>query len=370
MKTISNHKDKILSYGILIPALIVISGCASTPGSETESVTDLPMTGLFAYTQSHAKNPTPPHRLGGPVTIKASQHQGSIRWALPGPRKIDPAVFGTPDHPAGWEKAPFPLLGLSPGMRQQRDGKYTIVDHATPFSDWMTVGVGDLDMILRDVTAIDGSTTEDEIHFEASFKAPDNSHDYRVVVDGPLPHGKLFPTFGGVVTDHIMHGATGIGTRLMPTEYAYAAFWAKGKIYVDGRLTNDNQLIHMMITEFVRGDGNKLGFDGNVGAGSTGKVMHLMVPPFRVGPKGLEPAPLKSGYIPFPQIKQKMMAAKSKIMAMPEGPAKQEAMANLQATKALMERTKKHVQEMMAEGKMFGMPFFHVMFGNLTITRE
>jgi len=347
---------------------MVLAGCA-TAGATTDSkkMAKAPMAGLAAYTQSHAKNPTPPRRLGGAVTVTAAQKNGSIRWALPGPRKMDPAVFGDPQHPLGWQQGPFPLTGVSMKLRQQRDGNYTIADHATPFSDWMTVGVGDLNMTLKDVTAIDGKVTEDKIQFEATFKAPDKSHDYRVVVNKPLPHGKLFPTFGGVVTDHLLHGVTGIGTNLMPTEYTYAAFWGIGKIYVDDRLVNDNQLVHVMITEFVRGDGNRLQFDGGVGAGSTGKVLHLMVPPFKVTPKGLAPAPIKSGYIPFPQVKAKMMKMAKKIKAMPAGPAKKTAMADMQAAKALMGKTKKHVQEEMAAGRMFGMPFFHVMFGNLKI---
>jgi len=39
-----------------------------------------------------------------------------------------------------------------------------------------------------------------------------------------------------------------------------------------------------------------------------------------------------------------------------------------EAMKALMMKTKKHVQEMMAGGKMFGQPFSHVMFGNARYT--
>ncbi len=368
MKTTSIPAKRLTQFATLA-SVVVLAGCANAgAASGSKSMAKAPMVGLSAYTQSHAKNPTPPRLLGGPITVTASQKSGSIRWALPGPRKMDPAVFGDPQHPLGWQQGPFPLAGVAKNLRSQRNGKYTIADHATPFSDWMVVGVGDLNMTLKDVTAIDGKVTEDKIDFEASFKAPDKSHDYRVVVKKALPHGKLFPVFGGVVTNHLLHGVTGIGTNLMPTEFTYAGFWGIGDIYVDDRLVNKGQLVHMMITEFVRGDGNKLSFDGGVGAGSTGKVMHLMVPPFKVTPKGLMPAPLKSGYIPFPQIKAKMMKANKKLMAMPDGPAKKAAMANLMETKALMGKTKKHVQEAMAAGKMYSMPFFHVMFGHLKIT--
>jgi len=353
---------------------VTMSACSSAGNGgmgEMASVS-LPMVGLGSYTRSHAKNPNPPDRLGGKVIVQADQTRGSTRFTIPGPRDLDPATFGTPNHPIGWEQAPFPLVGIPPNMRQQKDGKYTIVDHATPFSDWLAVGVGDLHMTLVDETAIDGATTKDKVDFEATFQSPDKSHDYRVVAKKALPHGMAFPTFGGVVTDHLMHGGTGIGTKLMPTMYTYATFWAMGDIYVDGRLTNKNQMIHMMITESVRGDGNKLGTDAMVGASGTGKVLHLMIPPFKVGPNGLEPAPIRSGYIPFPEIAKRLMAEKTAVMALPKGPQKKAAMDRLMATKDLMMKTKKHVQEMMAAGKMFGQPFFHIMFGNikLKVTHE
>lgn len=321
----------------------------------------IPDTGLGAYTRAHAMNPSPPDRIGGPVTITVSSVQGSTRWALPGPRQMDPSVFGNPSHPLGWEKTPFPLVGIPLLMRQQKEGSYTIVDHATPFSNWLPVGIGNLEMTLVDMTAIDGAKTKDKVHFEASFQAPDKSHNYRVVADMPLPHGKFFPTFGGVVTDHLLHGVTGLGTRLMPTEYTYAAFWAKGKLFVDGKLTNDNQLVHMMITEGVRKKG-KLQSDS--GVNGTGRVLHLMVPPYKLGPKGPEKSPLKTGYLPFPMVKKNMMAMKEKIMGMPAGPQKKQMMARMTATKELMTHTKEHVMKAMKAGKMFGQPFLHIMFGN------
>lgn len=344
-------------------AVLVAFGCVSADSltHAKSSEGSLPDTGLGAYTRAHAMNPSPPDRLGGPVEIKVSIKGGSIRWALPGPRQLDPAVFGTPDHPLGWEKNPFPLVGIPIKMRQQKDGAYTIADHATPFSHWATVGVGDLEMTLVDATAIDGAKTKDKVSFVATFKAPDNSHTYRVVADMPMAHGKFFPTFGGVVTNHLLHGSTGLGTKLMPAEYTYVAFWAKGKIFVDGKLTNDNHLVHVMITEGVRKKG-KLQFDG--GVTGVGRVLHLMVPPYKLGPKGPEKSPLKTNYLPFPEVKKRMMKAKAQIMKMPDGAQKKKMMAQMMATKALMKHTKEHVMQAMKEGKMFGQPWFHIMFGN------
>jgi len=353
-------------FGLLALGLatcLVAFGCANagTQANTKPSADSLPDTGLGAYTRAHAMNPNPPDRIGGPVTIKVSIKGGSIRWTLPGPRQLDPAVFGTPDHPLGWEKNPFPLVGIPIEMRQQKDGAYTIADHATPFSHWSSVGGGDLEMTLVDATAIDGATTKDKVSFVATFQAPDKSHTYRVVADTPLAHGKFFPSFGGVVTDHLLHGATGLGTKLMPTEYAYVAFWAKGKVFVDGQLTNDNHLVHMMITEGVRKKGKLQPDSGITGVG---RVLHLMVPPYKLGPKGPVKSPLKTDYLPFPEVKKRMMAAKEKIMAMPDGEQKKKMMAQMKATKELMKHTKEHVMEAMKAGKMWGQPWLHVMFGN------
>ncbi len=326
----------------------------------------LPRIGLYAYTHAHAQNQNPPDRWGGPVTIVARQKKGAAQWTLPGPRELDPAVFGTPDHPVGWEQAPFPLIGIPPKLRKSTGGHYTIVDHATPFSGWRAIGLGDMEMNITDITAIDGATTRDKVHFAAEFDSPDRKHHYKVVADKPLPHGFGYPTFGGVVTDHLLHGATGIGARLMPTEYIYAAFWAKGDVYVDGKLTNPGQIIHMMIGEGVRGRGWKLLMDKDIHG--TGVVMHLMVPPYKAGPRGPIFTPVKTAYAPFPAIEKHMMKMKKKIMKMP--PEKQKTMmAKLMAAKALMMKTKEQVvQAMMTGNKFLGQPFIHVMFGNVKYT--
>jgi len=324
----------------------------------------LPHIGLYAYTMSHAKVANPPDLLGGPIKVGLVKKNTSIRWTLPGPRFVDPAVFGTPAHPVGWEQAPFPLIGMQPSWLRSEYGKYTFVNHATPFSDWMTVGVGSVKMNLVDATAIDGARTKDKIDFDATFKSPDGKFTYRVVVKKALPHGKGYPFFGGVVTNHLLHGGTAIGTRLMPTEFTYAGFWGVGKVYRNGKLVNDGQIIHMMIGEFVRGDKQDLQFDG--GVDPHGVTMHLMVPPYKVTPHGPVLAPVKTGYAPFPAIK-KLMMAKMKMLKASKTmtPAQKKAkMEHMMEVKALMAHTKeKMVQAMMEGDKFFGQPFMHVMFG-------
>jgi len=324
--------------------------------------------GLTPYTQAHAARENPPGLLGGPLTVEVSQTNGSTRFLLPGPRALDPAVFGTPEQPAGFDAtAPFPLMGVPLDLRLADGGAYTITARATPYSNWREVGVGSVHMKLVDATAIDGKRTKDRIDFEAEFKLPDGV-SYKVVCKKPLPHGMAFPSFGGVATNVLVHGNSGVGTRLMPTEYMYAGFWGIGDIYRDGKLVNSNHLIHAMLTEAVRGDGYALDFDGDVGNPPTTRTLHLMVPPFKPVPgKGLVPDPLKTSFMPFPFVKKHMMATMEKVKGMPDGPGKKHRMAMLTQTKTVMEHTKKHVMEATKAGKMYGMPFIHIMFGNLDI---
>jgi hypothetical protein len=358
----TNHQRMRLFAPMAVVTLL-LAAVGTSFASEGHGDDGFPTVGLQKYTKTHAQNPNPPDRFGGRVIITGKQKNGATQFILPGPRGMDPTIFGTPDHPVGFDQAPFPLIGIPNGMRQVRDGQFTIVDHATPFSDWRVVGTGSVELRLEDKTAIDGATTKDKVWFAAEFDAPDGSHHYRIEADEALPHGFGYPTFGGVLTDHLMHGVTGIGTRLMPTEYALFSFWAKGRLYVDGELTNSDHLIHAMLTESVRGKGYSLNFEG--GNDGSGRVLHLMIPPYKVGPNGPEKSVLKSGYVPFPQVKAAIMKNQARIDHMPDGMAKTTAQANLTAGKQLMGRTKKHVIHAMEEGTMFGMPFFHVMFGNV-----
>ncbi len=181
MKDIIHSNASRMHMGLVSTMLLMLGACSMVMADATDDVstkpativkasTPLPHVGLFAYTKAHAMNPNPPDRWGGTVTVSANQTRGATQWVLPGPRDLDPVIFGTPDHPAMWNQAPFPLIGIEPKMRQSRDGKFPLVDHATPFSDWRAIGIGDLHMNITDITAIDGATTKDKIDFQAGRK--------------------------------------------------------------------------------------------------------------------------------------------------------------------------------------------------------
>lgn len=270
---------------------------------------------------------------------------------------MDPAIFGTPDKPAGFEPAPFPMLGVATDMRLSADGKYTIIDHACPFSDWFEKGTGSVKMKVKDATAIDGAYTKDTIDFEANFELPDGAK-YRVVCKKPLAHGGAFPFFGGVVTNHLIHGGVGIAPRALPTTFAYAAFWGAGDVYKDGSLINKGQLIHVWLDENVQGRGGRMRLDKDAGNPSKGLTLHMVIPPYKPTPKGMVKTPLKTMFMPFPYIKPNIMRE----MKMAKRSGNKARLAEVKQIKAVMDRTKDHVVHATAAGKMYGMPFILMHF--------
>jgi len=325
-----------------------------------------PGPGLHAFARSRGKDRTPPGRAGGPLTLSFSQSNGSARFNLPGTRAMDPAIFGTPKHPAGFEPAPFPMLGISTGnqpngmpwrLTDESGQRYTIINHFCPFADWYEKTTGTVRMTVVDATAIDGASTNDRIDFEANFELPDGAK-YRVVCKKPLAHGGAFPFFGGVVTNHLIHGGSGIAPRALPTTFAYAAFWGMGDVYKDGSLINKGQLIHVWVDENVRGHGDRMRMDSEAGNPSNGMSLHMVVPPYKPTPKGMVKTPLRTMFMPFPLVKPNIMRE----MKMAKKAGDMSRLAEVKQIKAVADRTKKHIVHATAEGKMFGMPFILMHF--------
>ncbi|MDQ2798969.1 MAG: hypothetical protein M3Y13_04920 [Armatimonadota bacterium] len=171
-----------------------------------------------------------------------------------------------------------------------KNGAYTTTTVNTPFGDKFTVLIdGHLSLQSVDATATDAAVTRDTIHMNASWK-DSKGNTYSVKCDKVVPYGNDHPTFGGVVTNTLMHGFTRIGTPLEPTQFVYYAFWGKGEISKNGKTLDQGRLIHGMLTEDVRTAGYKLATDSQV---NPHRVMfHLIIPPFKSGMKD----PLKTGF--------------------------------------------------------------------------
>jgi plastocyanin len=182
-------------------------------------------------------------------TINVSQQAGEdVKWIFPGPRRLDPQIFGTPDVPIGYE----PEIGVPLANRSVSGNEFTTTSVPTPYSDNFTRINGSFNMNLTDNTPVDVNESEDMAEAEFNFTDPTGEIRYRVVLTNVTRVGQIHPVFGGVIVDGIAHGKTGIGTRLEPTSYLYGAFWGVGSLYVNDTLVSNNRVIHAMATERIR----------------------------------------------------------------------------------------------------------------------
>ncbi|HZD52395.1 MAG TPA: hypothetical protein VE175_05070 [Woeseiaceae bacterium] len=209
-------------------------------------------------------------------TRTVKQDPGKIvYWVLPGPRKLDPAAFGTPDDPKALlmprikearegqypptvpdllMKVPF-LVGLPMKARTTASDGSWVLQAPNPFSDKARIVSGSFNAELEDYVDEDQpgppDETPDKASMTAEFKDP-AGNEYRVelamVVQPPLPG---YETQGGVMIDSEHHGSTGTGSPLMPEVKTYAAFWGVGMISVNGKPAG-KRMIHLMTTEPVR----------------------------------------------------------------------------------------------------------------------
>lgn len=237
------------------------------------------------YLKAHM-NAEPQGLLGGPLEVSIQQNSGGVFTILPSKRELDSYVFGNPKAPRALAGTPG-INGLPPGVRGVSDGEYTEMKKPSPFGDkHVVMANGNLNIKAVDATAADAAKTNDEISFKASWEDK-QGNTYEVRCCGMLAaHGVEYPTFGGVVTNTIMHGSSRIGTALMPTEYVYFAFWGMGEVIKNGEVLDKPRLVHGMLTEYVRTEGYELAFDDEVTPGR--KHFHLMVPPMKPEPKEQE----------------------------------------------------------------------------------
>ena len=256
--------------------------------------------------------------------LRAAQPEGRVvYWVTPGPRRIDPAVFGTPGDPRmtgrqAMSQAPGPikellqdlpvLVGLPPQARGTTDdgSQYTRTTMPTPFGDSGQITSGQFDIRYIDRQSGDnpgppGNTT-DAVEADISFTDPDGNR-YRLeidhVVQPPIPG---YATDGGVIVDGTHHGTTGTGTPLMPQVYTYGAFWSLADVYVNGELADELKMTHCMTTETVRDSEYNLAFQdelplalGDTIAGQRHHT-HCIVLPVTGTPDGPVYRPLQTAF--------------------------------------------------------------------------
>lgn len=213
--------------------------------------------------------------LENKVINVSQQPDGDVKWILPGPRRLDPQIFGTPNMPLGFE----PEIGVPVQNRSVSGNAFTTTKEPTPFSDNFSRIKGSFYMNLRDLTPVDVNQSKDTATAEFNFTDPAGNITYRVVLRNVTYVGQAHPVLGGVLIDGIAHGKSSIDTRMEPTSYVYGAVWGVGDLYVNGILVSDNRVIHAMATERVRSpeqQGYRLLFDNELP--HYGIQAHLLLP--------------------------------------------------------------------------------------------
>lgn len=234
------------------------------------------------YLKAHM-NAEPQQLLGGPLEVNVQQNSGGVFVIVPSRRTLDPYVFGTPQMPRAFGGTAG-INGLPPGARGTEGGQYTQMKKPSPFGDKnIVMANGQLNIEAVDATAADAAESGDEVSFRASWEDKQgNTYEVRCC-QMLATHGVEYPTFGGVVTNTLMHGSTRIGTALMPTQYVYFAFWGMGEVRKNGEVLQKPRLVHGMLTEYVRKENYELAMDDEVSPGR--RHFHLMVPPMRPQPE-------------------------------------------------------------------------------------
>ena len=271
-----------LALGLAVSVLLLAEpALAQEKMSEKEKqmlMTLQEMNKADGYLEAHRGVKKPLELLGGPISFTVKQTNGGVFVAVPDNRELDSDVFGTPDMPLAFTGTPG-ITGVPVPFRNVKGGEFTTLKRKTPFGDKnVTMRNGSLMLEATDKTATDAATTEDEVTLKASWQDKDGNTYAVKCCEMVVAAGPEFPTFGGVVTNHLLHGFSGVGTPLMPTEFTYAAFWGMGAVLKNGEVVDKPRVVHGMLTEYVRGENYKLVKDRNVTP--TRRHFHLMVAPF------------------------------------------------------------------------------------------
>jgi LPXTG-motif cell wall-anchored protein len=182
---------------------------------------------------------------------------------------------------------------LDARLTNEAGTEYTTTAGPTPFSDDFAEISGSFEMEVTDAQLMDGSSTEDEVTFTANFTGPDG-RERTVRVLQVIPAGPDHPFLGGVGTNIVQHGGTGIGTKLMPEVSAYVAFWGVAELSVDGEVVASNRLVHGMLTNRTRDENYELVFNDRVDDSQI--HFHLMMPNVEVTPDGPQESPVPTGF--------------------------------------------------------------------------
>ncbi len=105
--------------------------------------------------------------------------------------------------------------------------------------------------------ATDAGASGDAVNAVAEFTDAQGAK-WRVVTDRLATKDEpMLPHFGGVVTDWVSHGSTGMNVPLVPTVRDAVSLWGLSRVWKDGKLVTDAEPTHIMVTSRTRGDASQ-----------------------------------------------------------------------------------------------------------------
>lgn len=238
------------------------------------------------------------------LSMWSRAHAHHVHWHFPGVRELEPAIFGTVANPMGFEFGiGVPIYDrLDDGLGNWTTSAVTVADSNNGIH---LMGPGEAKLHTVDRTPIDPPTytspTNDEVTFYCAFEDP-WGRMITIRAGTPAPKGPYSPFFGGVGTNLLVHGQTGIGAKTMPRVFAYVVVYAIGEVRIDGILIpgNDQRLVHVMVTHGAYSDNNPPGLAGgtgpflcnNNGVNPNDLEMHVSLPPTRMLPHPVANSPV------------------------------------------------------------------------------
>lgn len=292
-----------------------------------------------------------------PRKLTVKQGPGKVfYWVAPGPRKVDLDVFGRPGalneeltlehkldqakklHEVG--KGPSSVIDMLPNVPQLvglprsgwENGK--IVQAKWNHSDRELVKTDDSDEYWYtkptffsniaypvppregkknhfELTFIDHqksdtsghpTQTKDEVELEIQFHDPDGNKYRLEIFQTFMPPIPGYKTQGGVIVDGKHHGSLGTGSPLMPQVYTYGAYWAIGRLWVNGE-GPQIRVTHAMTTEVVRDKEYKLVTGDDMPLEKNERIVasqnhhtHLVVVPVKPTALGPKYAPVETAF--------------------------------------------------------------------------
>lgn len=144
--------------------------------------------------------------------------------------------------------------------------------------------------------------TKDDVELDITFHDPDGNRYRLEIFETFMPPLPGYETGGGVFVDGRHHGRTGTGSPLMPEVYSYGAFWAVGRLWVNGE-GPQVRVTHAMTTEVVRDKSYKLITEEDMPLQPEHRIVssknhhtHLVVVPVKPTVMGPEYAPVKTAF--------------------------------------------------------------------------